>query len=249
MGDIMIHVAICEDEKLQIEYLVSLLKKWELHINSKWKLSIASFENAEQFIFSLEDQPNYDLMILDIEMGEMNGMELARRIRQDDKNVKIIFITGFKEFVYEGYEVGAIRYMIKPVKENEFYKLMEAVCSDIDCSQKEYFLINFKGQIHKVEFGDILYVEANGHYLALHTVKGIHEWKASLDSVASEFEGHGFSMIRRGLYVNPEHIIRIGREECVLDNDEKLPISKNRYLAINQEFIAYYKRKSEEKNI
>ncbi len=239
----MIRIAICEDEKPQSEYVQSLLMKWEKA--SGRKVSIDSYNDAEQFIFGSEDKQEYDLLILDIEMGKMNGVELARKIRRERRDTRIVFLTGYKDFVFEGYEVGAIRYLLKPMKENQLFELMEAITKEMEQKQKEYFIFHCDGKLQKVEFRDILYIESNGHYLTMKTGTEFFEWKASLISVEEDFLKAGYGMIRRGLYVNPKHIKKIGKTECILDNNEILPVSKSRYKEINQSFITYYKGKAE----
>ena len=117
----MFRIAICEDEKAQREYLSKLLDLWQERSGRKAVVSL--FTSAEQFMFETEGKYPYDLFLLDIQMGQMNGVELARKIREKDTEVVIIFLTGIKDYAIEGYEVGAVRYLLKPVKETEFFAI------------------------------------------------------------------------------------------------------------------------------
>ena len=87
----MYRLAICDDNQTDVAYLQSLLKRWAASTETAMK--IESFPSAEAFLFRYEEDKSFDLLLLDIEMGQMSGVELARRVRQDNRQVQIIFIT------------------------------------------------------------------------------------------------------------------------------------------------------------
>lgn len=239
----MIRIAFCEDEKPQLEYIVGLIETYGKKHHKTF--AIDTYTSAEQFLFAWEDEAPYDLFILDIQLGQMNGMELAKRIREQDKDCRIIFLTGLKDYAIEGYEVGAARYLLKPVQKKTLYELLAKLSEEIEANEVNYFLFRASGQTRRIPFSDIYYIEADGHYLNIRTNQGDDRWKASLSSVVPEFEKNNFVMTHRGLYANLAHIERIGRAECFLDNGETLPISKTRYKELNQAFIAYYQYPNE----
>lgn len=239
----MIRIAFCEDEKPQSEYIVELIESYGKKHHKTF--IIDAYTSAEQFLFAWEDEAPYDLFILDIQLGQMNGMELAKRIREQDKNVRIIFLTGLKDYAIEGYEVGAVRYLLKPVQKETLYELLAKLSQEIETNEVNYFLFSVSGQTKRVPFSDIFYIEADGHYVNIRTSQGDNRWKTSLSSLVAEFEKNDFIMTRRGLYANLAHIERIGRAECFLDNGETLPISKTRYKELNQAFITYYQYPNE----
>ena len=227
----MIRIAICEDEQVQAEYIKGLLENCQVDV----------FFSAEQFLFAAEGGFNYDVLLLDIQMGEMNGMELAKRVREMDKQVKIIFLTGIADYAIEGYEVGAIRYLLKPVKEEVLSELLSAIYEERKREKQDCFVFTVNGRHIRLPYHQILYVEARGHYLFMQTEETTYEWKASLTSVSQELEARAFFLLRRGLYVNVAKLVQIGSRTCILENGETLPVSKSRYKELNQAFIAYYK--------
>lgn len=236
-------IAFCEDEKPQSEYIVGLIEAYGK--KHRKTFVVDAYTSAEQFLFSWEDEAPYDLFILDIQLGQMNGMELAKRIREQDRDVRIVFLTGLKDYAIEGYEVGAVRYLLKPVQKKTLYDLLAKLSREMEETERNYFLFRASGHINRIPFSDIYYIEADGHYVKIRTSKGDNRWKASLSSVVPEFEKNNFVMTYRGLYANLAHIERIGRTQCFLDNGEALPVSKTKYQALNQAFIKYYQYSEE----
>ncbi len=123
----MYRAAICDDIPADITYLDTMLKKWADDTGTA--IQIESFLSAEAFLFQYEDNKSYDILFLDIEMGKMSGMELAKKIRQKNRAVQIIFITGYMEYIAEGYDVEALHYLLKPVTE---IKLRDVLVRAVD---------------------------------------------------------------------------------------------------------------------
>lgn len=235
----MFQIGICEDDLAQQSYLEKCIMKWaDLR---KQKVLIYKYTSGEQFLFAYEEKSDFDLLVLDIQLEKMNGMELARKIRQANKAVKIVFHTGLTEYAIEGYEVGAVRYLLKPLKQEVLENLLDNLWQEIKKEQEENFLFMQSSQTYRVPYSQIVYVEANGHYLSLMTEEKHYEWKASFSSVTQEFESHDFFLLKRGLYVNLMFVNRITKTDCILESGEQLPVSKNRYKALNEAFIAYYR--------
>lgn len=107
------HIAVIDDNSIDSEYMTTLVKTWADEQNVTIRLE--TFPSAEAFLFTYIEDKAWDILLLDIEMGQMNGVELAKTIRRDNETVQIVFITGFPDFVGEGYEVSALHYLMKPV--------------------------------------------------------------------------------------------------------------------------------------
>ena len=120
----MLSVIICEDEPIQTTLLVKLVQQWA--DQCALPVQILSYPNAESFLFSYEEQPFGDILLLDIQMAQMNGMELARKIRERNRRIQIAFLTGLPDFISEGYEVDALHYLIKPIQEKKLFQVLES---------------------------------------------------------------------------------------------------------------------------
>ena len=237
----MFRVAICEDEKVILDFESSLVKKWAEGPLCKGSYELDTYISSEQFLFECEDKEPYDVLIFDIQMKNMNGMELAKTLRKRGCDSVIIFVTGVPDYAIEGYEVGAVRYILKPVKPEVLNGLLDAAFTERTKKAEEYFVLGQGADVERIPFGKIIYIEACGHYVHLKGIDFEREWKAGFTETISAFNDKDFFCLRRGLSVNLMHVERITRTECILDNGETLPVARGVYKDLNDAFIKCYK--------
>lgn len=230
-------IGICDDNETDVKYLTMLLEKWAMESGLQIKLD--SFSSAESFLFQYVEKKDYDILLLDIEMGEKNGIELAREIRQSNDGVQLVFITGFPDFVMEGYEVSALHYLMKPVEEGKLFAVLERAVKNL-AKAEQVLLFQIEGESVRIPVGEIYAVEAFAHTVALMTEKGSHKVAMSI-SEAEKTLGEGFIRCHRSYIVNLRHVRRITRTAVVLDNGSEVPLSRNNYQGVNQAFIGYYR--------
>ena len=236
----MFRIAICEDEKVVLDFESSLVKQWAA--DSGCPLELDTYISSEQFLFESEDKAPYDLLIFDIQMKNMNGMELAKKLRARGCDAVIIFVTGVPDYAIEGYEVGAVRYILKPVKPEVLKQLLDAAYAERQKKTEDYFVLGQGADVERICFEKIVYIEARGHYVFLKGKDFEREWKAGFAETAAAFEGRGFFCLRRGLMVNLAHVARITRTDCILDDGEALPVARGVYKELNEAFIAFFKK-------
>lgn len=232
-------IGLCDDDGVQLNYIKTLILKW--YHKKQVKCDIVSFHSAEELLFEHSNSYPFDLLILDIQMGAMNGMELAKKIRTADKNIRIIFLTGLKDYVFEGYEVGAMRYLLKPIKEEQLYSLLEELNKENNETCKQYFIFNYLGESIKIEQDNIILIEALGHYIKMTTTTGNFDWKYSINQIYKELTSRVFVQVHRSFIINLKYVDRISKSECELSNGMSVPISRNNYKAVNEAFITYHK--------
>lgn len=240
-------IAYCEDENVQISYMKLLIEEWAE--KNKIKYSFSGFKSAKEFLFENEDNYPFDVIFLDIDMEEIDGMKLARIIREKDANIPIVFLTNRREYVFEGYEVNAYRYLLKPVDE----KKLEQIFSDIKkmCGkEKRYIIEKQDGEFIKIDLDSIMYFEANGHYISIHkdsdiivVKKGLQDEVQSICSDGQTLFESGFVRTHRSFLVSLKYIDKVLKAECILSNNEKIPVSRNAYKEVNESFIKFYKEK------
>ena len=230
-------IAICDDEKSEQKLLCKYVTEWASGRGDT--AEIRCFDSAESFLFSWEDEKDYQVLILDIEMGDMNGMELARKIRETDAEIPILFVTGYGEYMQSGYDVSALHYLLKPVNKGKFFSVLDRLPRE----QKEADKIFFQTEEGNVSLPlqEIWYVEAEGHRCMLHTQNTILALRESISSVERRMADYP-SVIKchRSYLVNLQHVSVVLKEELVLDDRKKVPLSRNLRKAANDAFVRCY---------
>ena len=238
----MIKFAICEDEMIQAEINKDYIKRWANKNNIECRIDI--FQSAERFLFNWEYEEVHDVIILDIQMGDMSGIELAKKIRARDSEVIIIFITGIDEYVFEGYSVEALNYLLKPINEEKIFNVLDKVKEKIKkCIKNKKNLILSKGKnIFKIDHDDIFYIIAFDHYIDIHTKMDIYTFNRKISEIEKLLPKDHFVRCHRSYIVNIKYVKNINKNSLVLENQIKIPISKTRMNDTYDTFINYYTR-------
>lgn len=227
-------IAICDDEQNQIEYITSIVTSWSNHKGHSCE--IRTFASAEAFLFEYEEDKAYDILLLDVEMKNMNGIELAKRIRKDNNRAEIIFITSHFEFVGEGYKVDALHYLIKPISVEKLTQVLTKAAEKLSVEPPSV-VISCEGETVKLYESDILYVESFLHYIVIHTKDNEYKIKENI-SVFENKVSDVFYRIHRSYLVSLKYITRISRTSVNIGNTE-LPLSRGKYDNINRAFIEH----------
>lgn len=231
-----INIAVCDDERTEIEYLTLLIKQWAdmREVN----VSVAAFLSAEDFLFHYVDSKNFDILLLDIQMKAQSGVELAKLIRKENDAAQIIFITGFPDFMQEGYEVSALHYLIKPIGGEKLFEVLDRARKNMGQVDKSLFL-TVDGEMHRIPFSEIRFIEAQGHYIIIKTVSREYKAKVNLSEIQKSLD-NGFFRCQRSFIVNLKYIRRITRTSVVLDKATEIPLSRNLYEDVNQAVIDFF---------
>jgi len=232
-----LNLAICDDESAEVEYLKMLVRKWgdEGGID----LCIQTFQSAENFLFIYAEDKSFDILLLDIQMKVLDGVKLAKIIRKENETIQIIFITGYPDFIADGYEVSALHYLIKPLSEAK-------LCGVLDRAQKNLIklersvLITVEGDHLRIPEGDILYCESIAHTTLIKAKEKIYEVRCSITEM-EKILGDTFIRCHRSYIVSIRHIKRITKTDIILDNDIAIPLARRSYDEVYQAFIKYFR--------
>ena len=230
-------IAYCDDEKAQSIYLKELTGEWGKEGNTPCEISV--YSSAEEMLFENTDSFTFDFILLDIELDKINGIELARQIRTVDKHVPIAFLSNSRSYVFDGYEVGAIRYLLKPLTREQLFPLLDMVRKEMQ-QEKQYIIIGVSGEKVKLSVDEICCVEALGHYVLMNTGSRTYEIKSNINDMLAKL-GPNFIATHRSYLVNLNCLERITRTECILKGGLVVPISRNLYQSVNQAFIEFYR--------
>ena len=227
-------IAICDDEKNMALYNKELVEEWAQE--QGLSVFIRLFNDAESLLAS-NSFKFFDILLLDIEMGEnnLNGIELAKLIRQNNSELAIIFITGYLDFMQQGYDVSALHYLIKPINKA---KLFEVLSKFINKPKDTFLTLNINRENILIPLRNIVYIESSLHYVEVHTYDELFRAKISLFKIA-EMLDESFFKCTRSYIVNLRHIRRISKAEVLLANGFTVPLGRGLYNDINKAFIKY----------
>lgn len=233
-------IAFCDDEEALALTVRDLAEAWERRTGEECRLSV--FRSGEEFLFENPESYPYDLILLDIQMEKLDGISLAKQIRERDEQVVLAFLTNCGEYVFAGYEVLAARYLMKPLREEQFFELLDFARSR-QKKEKRYLICAVQGETVKVDLDEIMFCEAQKHYVRLRLSGGRElQIKYNFSDLERELSDGGCVPAHRSYLVNLSYVERITRAECILSDGGSVPVSRSRYRELNEAFIRYYRQ-------
>lgn len=219
----MIRIAIVEDEK---NYAQTLIKFCDRYAKAQQEEIFAvCYDNP--MVFLQKYRADVDIVLMDILMPQMNGMDCARRLRKRDENVMLCFITSMAQYAIQGYEVGAVDFIVKPVSYDEFSMKMNRMVRVLKKQATDSIFVSSRNEMKKLDLRDLYYVEVYNHSLIYHTSTGDLEAYGKLSSLEVDERFHNF------LRVSPSHLVNCRlissvQDDSLVVNGVKLPISRRR---------------------
>lgn len=235
----MIHFAICDDEPTQAQLLSQLVTGW--CAGQDEACQITCYSSAEALLFAWEEDPSADVLLLDILMGQMNGMELARKLRQRRARLQILFVTGTPDFVFAGYDVEAVSYLMKPVKQEELFRCLSLAQSRL-LRQEPEVLVETGDTCRRVPLSEITYLESFGHTTVLHTTRGDLESRKGIQAWEDSLSGSGFFRLHRSYLIALDHVAAITKTAVEMDSGIRLPIPRGKWEAVNRACLDRFRR-------
>ena len=229
-------VAIVDDSTTDAEFVQGILNRWDEQRQADIRAEV--FPSAEAFLFRYAEDKDWDVLLLDIEMGNMDGVTLAKRIRQANDSVQIIFVTGFADYISEGYEVAALHYLMKPVKQDKLFSVLDRAVAAMQKTER-VILLPVGAEMLRLPISQVQYVEAFSHTVAIITVTDTIQVKMPISEV-ERMLGEGFIRCHRSYLVGLKHISRLSKTEVILDNGKALPLSRSAAPLVHKAFISYY---------
>jgi DNA-binding LytR/AlgR family response regulator len=233
---LMVRIAVCDDEQSELIALSALLDNYKnLHTD---ELSYSAFQNSFDLPEYIRDG-NFDLLLLDVLMPGLNGIEAARQIRSFDSNVKIIFLTSSRDFAVESYGVGAFYYALKPVTENTLFPLLDRVLFELRLRDEDSFVIRAKAGISKILFSHLETVEVMGKNVFLRLLDGqvleAHGPLSDLERIL--LARSDFIKTHRAFIVNIRRVRTLDTREALTRSGRTVPVSKSMYTEVRRAYL------------
>ena len=200
----MYHIAIVEDEISFVQQLQTYLCRFSEENQMEFKVSV--FQDGADILKDYKRE--YDAIFLDIEMPQVNGMEAAEQIRDMDDDVIIMFITNMAQYAIQGYSVGALDFVMKPINYYTFALKLKRVLKRVDKKDKEqeHIILHLPDGVKKLDIRHIYYVEVQNRTLYYYTSKGTFSVKGTLQSVEKQLEKYSFAKCNHWYLVNLKHV-------------------------------------------
>lgn len=229
-------IAICDDSEVDAAFVQGILNGWASSRQADIQSEV--FPSAERFLFRYAGDKAWDILLLDIEMGAMDGVTLAKKVRRDNEAAQIVFITGFSDYIAEGYEVSALHYLMKPVREDKLFTVLDRAAAALQKTER-FVLLPVGGEMLRLPVGQIQYVEAFSHSVAIVAGTDTIQVKMPISEV-EKLLGEGFVRCHRSYLAGLKYIARLSRTEVILDSGKALPLSRSAAALVHQAFISYY---------
>ena len=225
-------IAICDDSQADREYISDLVKRWGERAGQP--LHIDLFASAENFLFQYEEKKDYDVLLLDIEMGAMDGVTMAKKMRLDNDIIQIVFITGYSEYIAEGYEVAALHYLMKPIKEEKLFEVLDWAIEKLSKNER---ILTFEngGEMVRIPIYHIRFAEVFGNYVTIHATEDVRV-KMTLGELEKELDER-FYRVSRSAIVNLTRISRVTKSEIRLSDGMIIPLPRGAYESVNRAII------------
>lgn len=228
-------IAICDDEKPICEQVEKLVKKQMPDCNTEL------FASGEAL---LKETNVFDIIFLDIQMDDINGIQAARMLRNKKEEALLIFITGLKEYVFEAFDVSAFHYLLKPIEEKKFAEVFAKAVSEAEKKRgltEEPFFMKSNGKTIILNRNHILYVESQNRMVNFHTTNKCLELYSDMRDLEQQL-GRNFYRCHRGYIVNMGHIAEYEKDRIALTNGETIGLSRRKYKEFVKVYMDYLKK-------
>lgn len=225
-------IAICDDSHLDCQYVLNMVSRWAE--DAGLIVHTDTFTSAENFLFHYAEESDYDILLLDIEMGLMDGVTMAKELRKTNDTIQIVFITGYSDYIQEGYEVAALHYLMKPVKEEKLRSVLNRAIEKLAKNEK---VLNFEvsGEMVRVPIYQIRYADVLGNYVTIHALSDITV-KMTLGELEKQLDDR-FYRVGRSAIVNLTQISRVTKADIILRDGTAIPLARGAYEGVNRAII------------
>lgn len=228
----MVHIALCDDQSTFIEEFTRQLTA--CFNRQSVSFSLQPFSDGQSL---LDSQEHYDIIFLDIQMDKLSGLDTAHILRRRGVSSPIIFLTAYKQYVFDAFDVGAFHYLVKPIDPNKLQHTINQLSKQLIGN----FTFKTGETVNTVPLHEILYIEVMDRKILLHTAKEMHEFYGKLQQIEAQVSTD-FFRCHRSYLVNLNQVSGFDKTSICLSNKESIPLSKRKYRIFSTAFFAYLRK-------
>lgn len=227
--------ALCDDDK----YITKEIKKLLLEYakDNRITIDIDEFESGEEL---LNSEKNYDIIVLDYQLGSTNGLTVAKELRKRNVLSSIIFLTSYPNFMIDAFEVNTFRFLLKPIDKSKFFKAIDDYIKIVDANYPITIIQN--KELKKINSNEICYIEADGKYSNIHLSDKIMHCSKTLAGVTKLLPAYCFVKTHRAFVVNLHYIKSYSSDTVYLSNGESAFLSKNYQKSFQTSYMNFLKK-------
>lgn len=230
-------IAVCDDERQYCEQMRLTIEKMYQSLD----VIVDIYQTGRELLHQFATR-KYDVIFLDIEMPGIDGISLAKKLREMDEELRLVFLTSHLEYALKGYEVQALRYLTKPVQEDKLKEVLSYVMEQIR-SQKKIWIKTEAGE-ERVSVSAILYLEAQNQNILICTAEQSYVVRYNLRDYERELRESSFFRIHRGYLVSLGRITAVRKNEVTLEGGISLPLSRTRERSLKEALYQFIKREA-----
>lgn len=222
----MVNIAICDDEKIQRCIAKEMITK--ICKNNNMEIIIDEFSNGKELLnIYKRNLKKYSIIFCDIIMDEMNGIELIRNIRKYDSSVQAIIITGSEEFVFDGYDVGALNYLMKPISFKKLEKELLRAIKNLNLMSPALYPITINGRTIFINLSEVFFFEVNNKTITANLEDDHIDFNMKIKDLEEDLKNKNFFRCHRSYLINMSYIDSIITNKIILKNGVEIPVGRN----------------------
>ena len=228
-------IAVCDDEEKFRNQARDMVDK----LAGSLDVVVDAYSDGNQLLAAFDKKP-YDVLFLDIEMPAMDGITLAKKLRERSDSIYIVFLTGHVEYALEGYEVNALRYLTKPVQEEKLREVLRFVMDQ--STSKRQLMIKEDGEELLLNIADIIYFEAQNQYVMIYAADGEHLVRYNIGDFEEQLKNDGFFRVHRGDLISLAKVKKLVKSEVLMEGEDgeiSIPVSRSNVKPLKEALYAY----------
>ena len=226
-------IAVCDNREEDRSFARESVLQWAE--KRGFDVDVQEFPSGDAFLFHYTEDRAWDILLLDVEMPGCSGVDLAKQVRKDSQLLQIVFLTGYSDYLAEGYDVSALHYLLKPIHREKLWAVLDRAVEHL-ARAVHSLLLELPEELVRVPLYEVEYMEVRGNYVTVHTAAVAYRAKKTLSAMEQELDDR-FFRIGRSYILNLGKVRKVTKREVQLFSGSRLPLPRGMYEPLNRAII------------